>query len=62
MWEDIGAAIGLMLVFEGVLYALFADRLERLIAVLSASSPQFVRAVGLLTAAIGLVLVWIARS
>ena len=62
MWQDVGAAVGLMLIFEGVLYALFADRLDRMMALLSSASPSFVRAVGLITAMVGLVIVWLARS
>ncbi len=54
--------IGLVLVFEGLVFALLLNRLEELIKVIAEMPLETRRALGLGAVAIGVVLVWIAKS
>ena len=58
---DFLAALGLVLVIEGVLYALFPAGMRRMVADLLARPAETLRVGGLLAAALGLTLVWLAR-
>lgn len=60
--DDFLAAIGLVLVLEGVLYALFPEGAQRLMAAMLVTPPATVRAGGLLAAFIGLAIVWLVRG
>lgn len=53
MWEDIGKAICLMLVIEGMLPFLYPGRWRRLIAVLAQVSDRQLRIMGLISMVIG---------
>lgn len=55
-------AIGLVLVIEGLAFALAPSRLEDLLALLAAMSQDRRRMSGLVTVAVGVVLIWLARS
>ena len=55
-------AIGLVLVIEGLAFALAPSRLEDLLALLAAMSQDRRRMIGLVTVAVGVVLIWLARS
>jgi len=59
--EDFLAAIGLVLVLEGVLYALFPEGMQRMMASALELSPSMLRGGGLLAAVIGFVVVWLVR-
>ena len=59
--KDLGSAIGLVLVIEGVLYALFPEGMKHAAARLLLVPPQGLRLAGLAAACIGVVLVWLAR-
>jgi uncharacterized protein len=59
--KDLGTALGLVLVIEGVLYALFPEAMKRAAARMLPVSPQALRIAGLAAAGIGLVVVWIIR-
>jgi uncharacterized protein len=59
---DLLAALGLMLVLEGALYALFPTQMKRAIATVLGQAEQALRTAGLAAALIGLMLVWLARS
>ena len=59
---DIGTAFGLMLVIEGLLYALFPGFMRRTIAQMIAMTPQQIRAAALMSVALGVGLVWIVRG
>ncbi len=60
--RDLLTALALMLVFEGVLLALFSDRLQRLADRLKELPPAFLRIAGLGSASVGVLLVWLIRS
>ena len=59
--RDLGTAIALVLVIEGVLYALFPDAMKRMAAYAVGVAPQALRAAGLLAACVGVMLVWVLR-
>ena len=54
--------IGMVLAFEGLVFALLPNRLEELIKVISDMPIETRRAFGLGAAAVGVLLVWIARA
>jgi uncharacterized protein YjeT (DUF2065 family) len=60
--EDFLAAIGLVLVLEGVLYALFPDGMRRMMAQAMVMPPSTLRAGGLVAAFAGFVIVWLVRG
>lgn len=55
-------ALGLVLIVEGLVYALAPDTIERMLMALRAIPPETRRIVGLAAMALGLVLVWLAKS
>ena len=59
--RDLGTALALVLVIEGILYALFPDGMKRLAARATLVPLPMLRASGLLAAAIGVVIVWLLR-
>ncbi len=59
--RDLGTALALVLVIEGILYALFPEGMRRVAARAMLVPPQIVRAAGLLAASIGVVIVWLVR-
>lgn len=60
MWEIL-AAIGLVLAVEGLLYAAFPAEMKRAMAQIMELRPDQLRYAGLAAAAIGVMVVWIAR-
>jgi uncharacterized protein len=59
--RDLCTGIALVLVIEGILYALLPDTMKRVAARAMLVPPHILRAAGLLSAAIGVALVWLAR-
>ena len=59
--RDLSTALALVLVIEGVLYALFPDGMKRMIAQTLALPAPILRAVGLAAACIGVGAVWLMR-
>jgi len=57
----LGTALGLVLVIEGVLYALFPEGMKRAAARALLVPPQRLRLAGLAAACAGVVLVWVVR-
>lgn len=55
-------AIGLVLVVEGLAFALAPSRMEELLAAIAAIPPETRRLIGLLAVALGVGLVWAARA
>ena len=53
-------AIGLVLIVEGLVYALAPSLLERMLELLRELPPEAIRQIGALVVVVGLVLVWIA--
>ena len=59
--RDLGTGLALVLVIEGVLYALFPEGMKRAAARAMAVPPQVLRLAGLLAACAGVVIVWLLR-
>ncbi len=62
MFETIILAIGLVLIIEGLVYALAPSLIEQMLAALRDIPPEARRLMGLLAIVTGLALVWLARS
>jgi len=56
------AALGLYLVIEGAVLALFPDGVRRMMALAQQLPPSTFRAIGLAAATAGLVIVWLVRG
>jgi len=61
-WSDLATALGLVLVIEGLVLALMPEALKRLVAEILAQPSRTLRAGGLISAAIGLAVVWLVRG
>lgn len=60
--SEIAAAVGLILVLEGVLYALFPELMKRLAARLIETPGDTLRVAGVVSAALGVGVVWLVRG
>lgn len=60
--QDLIVAFGLALVLEGLLYAAFPDAAKRMLQALAEMTEPALRFSALLTAAIGVVIVWLVRG
>ena len=60
--EDFVTAVGLVLVLEGMLYALFPEGMQRMMEQALAMSPSFLRKTGLVVAVMGFFVVWLMRG
>ncbi|MGI9391055.1 MAG: DUF2065 domain-containing protein [Boseongicola sp.] len=60
--EFVLLGLGLVLVFEGLVFALAPSRLEELVRIIAEMPLETRRAFGLVAVAIGVILVWIARA
>jgi uncharacterized protein len=60
--RDLWTALALVLVIEGVLYALFPEGMKRVMAQMLAVPPATLRAAGLAAACLGVAFVYFARS
>ena len=60
--EDFITAIGLVLVIEGALYALFPEGMQRMMAQALEMPPAFLRRSGLAVAVAGFFVVWLMRG
>jgi uncharacterized protein YjeT (DUF2065 family) len=59
--RDFATAIALVLVIEGILYALLPEAMKRLAVRATAAPAQSLRIAGLVAACLGVVLVWTLR-
>ena len=59
---QLGIALGLVLVIEGLLYALFPDFMRRTMAQMLSLPQAQVRAAALVSVALGVVVVWLVRA
>jgi len=59
---DLITAIGLMLVLEGALYALFPNAMKRMAAEMLNASEQSIRVMAVIIAIIGVFIIWIVRA
>ena len=59
--RDFATALALVLVIEGILYALLPEAMKRMAARAMAVPPQVLRATGLVAACLGVAAVWVLR-
>ena len=59
---DFVTAIGLAFVVEGLLFLAFPDPVRRMMSSVAASPSQQLRVAGVVSAVIGLVLLWVVRG
>ncbi len=59
---DFATALALILVIEGLLYALFPEAMQRMMRVAIEASPSVMRNGGLAAAILGFVVVWLIRG
>lgn len=59
-WIALG--LGLVLVIEGLVFALAPSRLDEIVAIIAELSPEQRRLIGLLAVTLGVGLVWLGRS
>lgn len=59
--SDLYAAIGLAIAIEGLLYALFPDGMKAAMAKVQDQPVNHLRAVGLVAAVVGVIIVWLVR-
>ena len=62
MLSEFAIALALVLVIEGILYALFPDAMQRMLEQISTLSPQSLRFAGLFSAFLGVAMVWFLKS
>jgi hypothetical protein len=60
--SEVVAAIGLVLVLEGVLYALFPEFMKRMAQQATQTPGDTLRVAGVISAALGVALVWLVRG
>ncbi|MGH6924941.1 MAG: DUF2065 domain-containing protein [Propylenella sp.] len=60
--SEVVAAIGLVLVLEGVLYALFPEFMKRMAQQAIQTPGDTLRVAGVVSAALGVGLVWLVRG
>lgn len=59
--DDLWAALGLVLVLEGVAYALFPHQMIRMMQQIPSIPPTTLRVMGITAVAIGWLVVWFVR-
>ncbi len=60
--SDFVTALGLVFVIEGLLYAFVPGHLKAVIALMQSAPEDSLRMGGLIATAVGVALVWLARS
>lgn len=61
-WSLLIVAVGLALVFEGIPYFLFAEKMPRVLVTLAEQKPKFLRFIGLAAMILGLLVISFGRS
>lgn len=59
--SELVAALGLALAIEGILFASFPEAMKRVMLEAAGSPRDRMRIVGVVSAALGVVIVWLAR-
>ncbi|HEY5380120.1 MAG TPA: DUF2065 domain-containing protein [Pseudolabrys sp.] len=59
---DFLAALGLVFVIEGLVFAAFPEQAKRAMASVMQTPEMTLRAIGIASAVVGLILVWLVRS
>ena len=62
MSSDLLVALGLVLVIEGLIYAIAPEAMKRMVAQVLSLSPATLRTGGLIAAGLGLLIVWLVRQ
>lgn len=62
MSETLLTAFGLVLVFEGLTYAIVPGQMKRMMAMMQLQPDDKLRIMGTMTLAAGVFLVWLART
>jgi len=60
--SDFLVALGLLFAIEGLIFAAFPGAARRAVAAVLESPDALLRGVGILSAVIGLVIIWLVRS
>lgn len=60
--SDFLAALGLVFVIEGLVFAAFPESAKRAVAVMTQTPDQGLRLVGLFSAVLGLIILWLVRG
>ncbi len=60
--QDLWVALGLVLVIEGALYALFPEKMLKALDQIREAPPAVLRVTGIVAVAIGWLVVWLVRS
>lgn len=61
-WSLLIVAVGLALVFEGIPYFLFAERMPLFLVTMAEQSPKMLRFIGLIAMILGLLIISLGRS
>jgi uncharacterized protein YjeT (DUF2065 family) len=59
---DFLAALGLVFVFEGLVFAAFPEAAKRAVTVMTQTPDQRLRLVGIISAVFGLAMLWLVRG
>lgn len=59
---DFLAALGLVFVVEGLVFAAFPEAAKRAVTMMTQTPDQRLRSVGILSAVFGLVMLWLVRG
>lgn len=60
--NELATALALVLVVEGMIYALFPETMKRLMAQMMGQPASAMRIAGLIVAAVGIGLVWVFKT
>lgn len=61
-WSDLGTAIGLLLIIEGIIFALFPQKIRAMIEFINQIPLKDLQAIGAVAALIGFIIVWFVRG
>ena len=62
MWIELGVALGLVLVIEGLLYAVAPNAMRRMLHQVLGQREETIRITGLVTAVVGLIIIWLLQG
>jgi uncharacterized protein len=62
LMTDFLAAVGLVFIIEGLLFAAFPQAARRAVATMTQTPDETLRLVGLLSAVLGLLVLWLVRG
>ena len=62
MWVQLGVALGLVLVIEGLLYAVAPNAMRRMLDQILTQREEAIRITGLFMAVLGLIIVWLLQG